>query len=47
MIGAWFALNVEYAQKSFWAHSMELLGDVSQMEAHFYSFGNSVNIDAS
>jgi hypothetical protein len=35
-----------YAWKSFWAHPMELLGDVGQMEAHFGLFGYSVNLDA-
>jgi hypothetical protein len=27
-IGAWFAPNVQLAQKMFWAHPMEILGDV-------------------
>jgi hypothetical protein len=34
------------AWKSFWAHSMELQGDVGQMEAHFSLFGDNVNLDA-
>jgi hypothetical protein len=27
--------NVPLAQKSFWAHPMELLGDVGHVESHF------------
>jgi hypothetical protein len=34
-IGAQFALNIPYTQKSFSQHPMELLGDVSHMESHF------------
>ena len=34
-IGAWFALNVPYAYKSFWTHSMVPLGDEAQVEARF------------
>ena len=33
--GTWFASNVQQAQNKFWVHPMELLGDVSQVEAHF------------
>jgi hypothetical protein len=36
--------NVKYAQKSFWAHPIELLGDVGQVEARFSSFVDSVNL---
>jgi hypothetical protein len=35
MIGAQFAPNVPQAQKSFWTHQMELLGDVAHVEYHF------------
>ena len=34
-IGARFALDVPKAYKSFWAHSMVLVGDEAQVEAHF------------
>jgi hypothetical protein len=34
------------AWKSFWAHLMDLLGDVGKIEAHFGLFGDSVNLDA-
>jgi hypothetical protein len=43
-VGAWFAPNVPWEQKSFWPHLMDLLGDVGQMEAHFGLFEHSVNI---
>jgi hypothetical protein len=46
MIGAWYAPNVPWAQKSFWTHPMELLGDVGHVESHFSRFGDSVNIGA-
>jgi hypothetical protein len=32
--------------EEFWAHPMEYLGDVGQLEAHFGPFGESVNLDA-
>jgi hypothetical protein len=32
--------------KSFLLHSMDLLGYVDQMEAHFGTFGDSVNLYA-
>jgi hypothetical protein len=38
MIGAWFAPYVPQAKKLFWMHRMELLGDKTQMEAHFGPF---------
>jgi hypothetical protein len=38
--------NVPRALKSFWAHLMELVGDVGQVEAHFGTFDGSVNLDA-
>jgi hypothetical protein len=34
------------AQKSFWTHPMELLGDKAQLEAHFGLFVDSANLDA-
>jgi hypothetical protein len=46
MIGIWFVSNVQLAQKSLWAHLMELLGDVGQVEAHFGPFGDNVNLGA-
>jgi hypothetical protein len=45
-IGARFAPDVQYAQKSFWTHPMELLGDVGQVETRFGTFGDSVNLSA-
>jgi hypothetical protein len=46
MIGAWFVLNVQLAQKSLWAYPMELLGEVGQVEARFGPFGDNVNLCA-
>jgi hypothetical protein len=43
-IGAWFAPNVQLAEKSFWAYPMELLGDVVQVEAHFGLLVKGVNL---
>jgi hypothetical protein len=34
------------ARKSFWTHTMELLGDVGHVEYCFIAFGDSANIDA-
>jgi hypothetical protein len=34
------------AQKSFWAHLMELLGDVGHLESCFSPFGDSVSVGA-
>ena len=45
-IGAWFALDVPQAQKSFWMNLMVPLGDEAQVEACFGSFGDRVNLDA-
>jgi hypothetical protein len=36
---------VQYAQKSFLAQPMELLGDVVQVEGHFGLLGDGVNLD--
>jgi hypothetical protein len=38
--------NVPRALKSFWAHLIELIGDVGQVEARFDTFGDSVNVNA-
>ena len=34
-MGAWFALDIPLAQKSFWTHSMVPLGDEALVEARF------------
>ena len=34
------------AQKSFWTHSMVLLGDEAQVEDRFGPFGDSANLDS-
>jgi hypothetical protein len=44
MKGAWFALNVPQAWKSFWTHTVELLGDVGHVESRFGLFGDCVNV---
>ena len=41
-VGAWFALDVPLAYKSFWMHPMELLGDVGHVESRFSPFRDSV-----
>jgi hypothetical protein len=46
MIGTWFVSNVQLAQKSFWAHPRELLGDMGQVKARFGPFGDNVNLGA-
>jgi hypothetical protein len=38
--------NVPQAQKSFWTHLVELLGDVGHVESLFGPFGDSVNVGA-
>jgi hypothetical protein len=35
---------MQYVWKSFWAHLMELLGYVGQVEGFFGSLGDGVNI---
>jgi hypothetical protein len=45
-IGARFAPNVPQSQKSFWTHSMVLLGGEAQLKARFSPFGDSANLDA-
>jgi hypothetical protein len=37
-IGAQFVPNIPQSQKSFWTHSMALLGCETQVEAHFSPF---------
>ena len=32
------------AQKSFWMHPMELLGDVGDVESRFFPFGDSLSV---
>ena len=44
-VGARFAPNVPKGQKSFWTHPMVLLGEEAQVEAHFWPFGDSANVD--
>ena len=41
-----FALNVPYAQKSFWTHPMELIGDVGDVQSLFCLFGDCVSVGA-
>jgi hypothetical protein len=41
-----FVPNVPWARKSFWAHPMELVGDMGQLEALFGLFKDSVNLSA-
>jgi hypothetical protein len=44
--GVRFTMNVPLAQKSFWTHPMELLGDEAQVEPHSGPLGDSANLDA-
>jgi hypothetical protein len=41
-----FVLNIPQAQKSFWTHMIEQLGDVGHVESHFGPFRDSVSIGA-
>jgi hypothetical protein len=41
-----FVLNIPLAQKSFWAHHIEHLGDVGHVESHFGPLRDSVSIGA-
>jgi hypothetical protein len=41
-----FALDIPQAQKSFWTHPIEHLGDVGHVESHFGSFRDNVSIGA-
>ena len=45
-IGAWFALDIPYSQKSFWTHSMVPLVDDAQVEARFGPIKHSANLKA-
>jgi hypothetical protein len=36
-----FVLNRPHAQKLFWTHPIEHLGDVGHVESHFDPFGES------
>jgi hypothetical protein len=36
--------NIPQAQKSFWTHSVELLGDMCHVESPFRPFRDSVSI---
>jgi hypothetical protein len=45
-MGARFAPNLPQAQKSFWMHPIELLGDMGRVESHFGPFGDSVSANA-
>ena len=45
-IGACFALDIPYSQKSFWTHSMVPLVDEAQVEARFGAIKHSANLDA-
>jgi hypothetical protein len=38
--------DVPYAWKSFWAHLIELLSNMGQVQARFDLFGDSVNLSA-
>ena len=40
------ALNKPKAQKLFWRHPMELLGDVGHVESCFHLFGDGVSFGA-
>jgi hypothetical protein len=41
-----FAPNVPRAWKSFWMHTMEVLGDGCHVESYFILFGGTDNLDA-
>jgi hypothetical protein len=41
-----FALNIPQAQKSFWTHPIEDLGDVGHVKSNFGPFRDSVSIGA-
>jgi hypothetical protein len=45
-MGAWFALNVPWVWQSSWAHPMELLVDVGEMEGRFGPFRDNINLNA-
>jgi hypothetical protein len=37
--------SVPQARKSFWTHTMELLGDMGHVESYFGAFGDNANLD--
>jgi hypothetical protein len=39
-------VSIPQAQKLFWMHLMELLGDVGHIESRFGPFGDSVSVGA-
>jgi hypothetical protein len=39
-------IEMQLAQKLLWAHPMELLGDVGEVEARFGPFGDGVILSA-
>jgi hypothetical protein len=41
-----FALNIPQAQKTFWTHPIEHLGDMGHVKSHFGPFRDSVSIGA-
>jgi hypothetical protein len=41
-----FALNIPQAQKSFWTHPIEHLGDLGHVESYFDPFGESLSTGA-
>jgi hypothetical protein len=41
-----FALNIPQAQKTFWIHRIEHLGDLGHVESHFGLFGESLSFGA-
>jgi hypothetical protein len=45
-VGAWFVPSVTKARKSFWTHTMELLGNVGHVESHSGVFGDTVSVAA-
>jgi hypothetical protein len=45
-MGALFAPNVTLAQKSFWTHPMERLGDMGLVKSHFGPFGYGVSVSS-
>jgi hypothetical protein len=45
-IGAWFAVNIAQAQKSFRTHQMELLSDMGHVESRFGPFWDSISVGA-
>jgi hypothetical protein len=44
IVGVQFIPSVPWAQKSFWTHLMELLGDVDHVESRFSLIENSVSV---